>query len=148
MNVRNNVDTVMLGLLALLSLAFLTETNYPDTPSSAQSILVTTLLLGVPHMVLILYICYVLAKKANITQCLKRKYESLKRCVLAVWCTNQAEGDMEAESDSDPLPDRLVNPEEYEPVTPATVEDTENRELVNEIPRTLTPVYTYGSICN
>ena len=148
LNVRNNVDTVMLGLLALLSLAFLTETNYPDTDSSAQSILVTTLLLGVPHMVLILYICYVLAKKANITQCLKRKYESLKRCLLAVWCTNQAEGDVEAESDSDSLPDRLVNPEEYEPVTPATVEDTENKELVNEIPRTLTPVYTYGSICN
>ena len=150
-NVRNNVDTVMLGLLALLSLAFLTETNYPDTDSSAQSILVTTLLLGVPHMVLILYICYVLAKKANITQCLKRKYESLKRCLLAVWCTSQAEADVEAESDSDSLPDRLVNPEEYEPVTLAIAEDnaadpTENKETVIEQPRRLTPVYTYGSI--
>ena len=148
-NLRNNVDTLMLGLLALLSLAFLTETNYPGTVSSAQSILLTTLLLGVPHLILILYICNVLAKKASITQYLTRKYDSLKRRVLAVCCTSQAEADVDAESDTGSLPDRLVNPGEYEPVTPTTGEHTvaeESKEIVSEKPRRLTPVYTYGSI--
>ena len=148
-NLRNNVDTVMLGVLALLSLGFLTETNYPGTVSSTKSILLTTLLLGIPHMVLILYICYVLAKKANITRCLTRKYDSLKRRVLAVCCTSQAEAEVDVESDTGSLPDRLVNPGEYEPVPPTTEEHTaaeENKETVSETPRRLTPVYTYGSI--
>ena len=60
-NFRNNVDIFMLGLLAL-SLTFLTETNYPGSNSSTSSLLLTTLLLSVPHMVLIFYICYMLSK--------------------------------------------------------------------------------------
>ena len=69
-------------------------------------------------MVLILYICYVLAKKAGITQCLKRKYEQLeKMCWQVARHTSQAEADVEAaESDTGSLPDRLINPERYEPV--------------------------------
>ena len=76
------------------------------------------ILLGVPHMVLIFYICYVLAKKAGITQCLKRKYRTVKVCLLAAIHTGQAGADEEAESDNS-LPDRLINPEEYEPLLPA-----------------------------
>ena len=58
---------------------------------------------------------------------------------------------MRAESDTDSLPDRMIKPEEYEPVLPTTeehtaAESTENKELVSEEPRRLTPVYTYGSI--
>ena len=90
-----------------------------------------------------------LAKKASITQYLTRKYDSLKRRVLAVCCTSQAEADVDAESDTGSLPDRLVNPGEYEPVTPTTGEHTvaeESKEIVSEKPRRLTPVYTYGSI--
>ena len=138
----------MLGLLALLSLAFLTETNYPGTQSSALSILLTTLLLIVLHLVLIIYICYVFARKANITQYLTRKYDSLKRHVLAVWCISQVEADAEAESDTDSLPDRLVNPEEYELLLPSTEEHAAAEEavMISETPRRLTPVYTYGSI--
>ena len=41
--------------------------------------------------------------------------------------------------------DRLINPEEYEPVLPTTEEHTA-AEPVNEDPRKLSPVYTYGSI--
>ena len=84
--------------------------------------LAVTLLLLVPHMVLIFYVCYVLAKKAGITQCLKRKYETLKRCVQSLGHTGQAEADVEAESDTDSLPDRLINPGEYEPLLPTTEE--------------------------
>ena len=86
------------------------------------------------------------AKKANITQYLTRKYDSLKRHVLAVWCISQVEADAEAESDTGSLPDRLVNPGEYEPMTPSRKENTAAEEAVSETPRRLTPVYTYGSI--
>ena len=102
-------------------------------------------------MILIFYICLKLAKKTGITQCLKRKYKTLKRCVQATKPTSEAEADVEAESDTDSLPDQLINLGEYEPVLPTTeehtaAEHTENEEQVNEEPRRLTPVYTYGSI--
>ena len=65
--------------------------------------------------------------------------------------TNQAETAVEAESDTGSLPDRLMNPEEYEPVLILTTEEytvaesTESEPVIEE-PRRLTPVYTYGSI--
>ena len=64
--------------------------------------------------------------------------------------TSEAKADVEAESDTGSLPDRLINPGEYEPMLTTTEEHTnaeltENKEPVNEEPR-LTPVYTYGSI--
>ena len=50
---------------------------------------------------------------------------------------------MEVESDTESLPDRLMNPGEYEPMLPTT----EHAEHVttNEDPRRPTPLYTYGS---
>ena len=91
---------------------------------------------------------HVFAKKAGITQFLKRKYKALKRCMQSL---THKYADVEAESDSESLPDRLINPEEYEPVLPNTeehtvAEHTENKELINADPRKLTAVYTYGSI--
>ena len=65
--------------------------------------------------------------------------------------TSEVEEDVETESDSGSLPDRLINPGEYEPVLPTTEEHpaaelTEDKNQVNEEPRKLIPVYTYGSI--
>ena len=52
-------------------------------------------------------------------------------------------------SDIDTLPDRLVNPSEYEPLLHSAdrhmTESTEGKELANETQRRLTPVYTHGS---
>ena len=64
---------------------------------------------------------------------------------------SKAEADVEAESDTGSLPDQLINPGEYEPVLPTTEEHTaaeltEDKEPVNEEPRRLISVYTYGSI--
>ena len=61
---------------------------------------------------------------------------------------NQAETDVKAD---DSLPDQLINPEEYEPVVLTTEEHRaaqppENKQPVNDDPRKLTPVCTYGSI--
>ena len=64
-------------------------------------------------MILIFYIC-----KIGIIQCLKRKYETMKICVQATRPTSEAEADVEAESDTGSLPDRLINPGEYEPLLP------------------------------
>ena len=91
-------------------------------------------------------------KKAGIIQCLKRKYETLKARVQATRHASQAVMDMEAESDTGSLPDRLINPEEYEPVLLTTEEHTVAEATESIEPggskerRMLTPVYTYGSI--
>ena len=92
-----------------------------------------------------------LAKKAGITQCLKGKYNSLKARVQATIHTRQAEDNMDAGSDTDSLPDRVINPGEYEQLSltanrHTAAEPTDNRMPANEEPRCLTPVYTYGSI--
>ena len=103
LNFMNNVDIIALFLLEIFSLAISNLTYY------SWIILGLTLLLLVPHFVLICYVCYALAKKGVITHCLKRKYD---RCVQANRHTNQAETDVETESDCGLLPDRLINPEE------------------------------------
>ena len=140
---RNFIDILILFLLEIASLVF----SIPRT----RNVLISTLLLGIPHMVLIFYICYVLARKAGITQCLKRKYRTVKTCLLAAIHTGQAGADVEAESDTDSLPDRLINPEQYEPLLPTRVEHTavdptKDRQPVDEEQRRMTPVHTYGSI--
>ena len=64
--------------------------------------------------------------------------------------TSEAEEDVEAESDTGSLPDRLINPGEYEPVLPTTEEHTaaeltEDKSQVHEERRRLMPLYTFGS---
>lgn len=63
--------------------------------------------------------------------------------------TSEAE-DVETESETDSLPDQLINPGEYQPVLPTTEEHTaaeltEDKEQVNEEQKRLISVYTYGS---
>ena len=147
-NFRNNGDFMILALLSIMSAHIFVALYHAKIAAFQYGALVLTLVLSVPHMVLIFYICYVLAKKASITQCLKLQYEKVKRCMVANRSSRQAEADVEAESHTGSLPDRLINPEEYPPVLPITEEHrtAENKELVNKEPRILTPVYTYGSI--
>ena len=77
LNHMTNVDILILFLVEMLSVV---------TSNSAPShftylILASVLVLGIPHMVLLLYICCELAKKAGITEYLRRKYKLSKRCV-------------------------------------------------------------------
>ena len=143
----NNVDIGILFLLEILIFG----TSSSASPLLAYFILGITLLLLIPHMILIFYICHKLANKIGITQCLERKYKTLKRCVQATRPTSEAEADVEAEFHTGSLPDRLINPGEYEPVLPIIEEHTaaelsEDKEAVNEELRRLIPVYNYGSI--
>ena len=89
----------------------------------------------------IVILAFHLANVTGITQYLERK------CVV-VTIRNQAKAEVEP-LDNESLPDRLINPEEYElPVhTPQqqaiTVTDLGDNEAQR---RLITPVYTYGSI--
>ena len=148
LNFMNNVDIAILFLLEILTFAAIN--SVPDF--LAYFILVSTLLLGVPHMVLIFYLCCKLAKITRIPQTLKMKYKTLKRCALAIVCTSQADTDVDAESDAaDFLPDQLINREEYEPVLPirehvaAKPSCIEDDKPFHEDPRKMIPVYAYGS---
>ena len=110
LNMRNNVDFLILVLLETMSFELFAGAYHIAPSNFTYYILATVLLLSVPHMVLILYVCYVLA---GITQWLKTKYEKFKRCMQAIRLTAEPEADVEAGSDHDSLPDRLINPEEY-----------------------------------
>ena len=141
LNFMNNVDIVILFLLEILILV----TSSSPSPYITHLILASTLLLLVPHMILIFYICHKFAKKIGITQCLERMYQTLKRCVQATRHTSEVGEDVEAESDTGSLPDRLINPGEYEPLLPTTekhitAEPTEDKKQVHEELR------MYGSI--
>ena len=75
------------------------------------------------------------------------QYMKNKCAAVAIRNVHQAETEVEPQ-DNDSLPDRLLNPGQYEPPfhTPqqnAAAEPTENEGLVQ---KELTPVYTYGSI--
>ena len=77
-NLKNNVDFLILILLEIVSLVFLTAIYHPATGMFTLCTVIALLLIGVPHLVLVFYICYKFAKKAGITQFLKRKYQTLK----------------------------------------------------------------------
>ena len=136
-------------MLGVFSEMLLVATFHPATKAPfVYYALGAGLVLCIPHIVLVFYICYLLATKAGNTQCLRRKYKTLKSCVWTSKHESQAEAGVEADGT---LPDWLIDPEEYEPVPSATIEHTateptESKEQVNEDPRRLIPAYTYGSI--
>ena len=79
LNSSNNVNNFILVLIALWSLALLAATYHSATHIFTYSILISALLISIPHLVLIFYICYTLAKKAGIAPCcLKKPYQTLK----------------------------------------------------------------------
>ena len=66
-NVRNNVDILILLLLEGLSFAFYTVMYHPTSKTSRRAVMISTVLIAVPHMVLILYICNTLAMQKDRT---------------------------------------------------------------------------------
>ena len=82
-----------------------------------------------------------LADVTGLTQCLIRKYRNLNGHNRHL---GQAEAQVESESDTDSLPDRLVNPNGYEALS-ATSPEHGAAEPIEEDRRRLITVYTYGS---
>ena len=64
--------------------------------------------------------------------------------------SSRAEAEVESECDTDPLPDRLINPNKYERLSHTAQEhrvaEPISIEAVSEERRRQIPVYTYGSI--
>ena len=74
----------------------------------------STLQLLLPHTILLIFhICRKLEKKIGITQCLKIMYKTMKNMYTDDRLPSEAEVDVVADSDTDSLPDRLINPGEY-----------------------------------
>ena len=69
----------MLTLLAVLSLIFPTTLHNLKASNITDGVLILTLMLGVPHMVLMFFLCYKLAKITGLIHCLNRKYTVLKK---------------------------------------------------------------------
>ena len=93
------------------------------------------------------FVCILAFRLANvtgITQYLNRKCPVLKNAIQ-----NPQEAEPELRSPTDSLPDRLINPEEYQQPfhTPQRHASAELTEGANEMQRRLiTPVYTYSSV--
>ena len=100
-------------------------------------------LVGLPHAVLLSYICYKLAEKAGLIFYLKTKYHVLKQLIATVRHASH-QVDIEEGFDNDPFPDRLQNPENYGPDAQehTNSEPMQSTESTRE-PIRLTPVYTY-----
>jgi len=106
----NNVDNLILTLLCslLLLLYFLLYVSNKGDMNIFIPMLV--LLLSVPHITPMFYICYKLAGKTGIiTRC-------LKACILTTRQICQANANVESTPDTDSMSDWIINPGEYEPL--------------------------------
>ena len=113
-NYFNAIDSIILAMLGLLSMVCQFVLYLPNQKYAHVIAVCGLLTAGIPHATLGLYILYIVVKKIKIAQCAKKKFQ----CLLTVLCWNEhtlAETDNGVGS----LPDRLVNPNEYERLIPA-----------------------------
>ena len=118
-NYFNAIDSIILAMLALQSLIGQFILYLPNQRYSHIIGRLGLLILGIPHATLVLYTLYIILKKISSLQYLKQKCQ----CLLSMDCWKK-HSLTEASSgcgglDTDSLPDRLVNPDEYEPLIPA-----------------------------
>ena len=141
---RNIVDCLILTVLVLLFLVFIPVLHFQQT--NVKNFIISIVLVGLPHAVLLSYICYKLAEKAGLVCYLKTKYHVLKQLITAVrHASHQAHA--EEGPENDPFPDRLQNPEKYVPYAQehTTTEPMQSTESARE-PRRPNHVCKYGSI--
>jgi len=118
-NYFNAIDSIILAMLALQSLIGQFILYLPNQRYSHIIGRLGLLILGIPHATLVLYTLYIILKKISSFHYLKQKCQ----CLLSMVCWKK-HSLAEASSgcgglDTDSLPDRLVNPDEYEPLIPA-----------------------------
>ena len=143
-NYRNIVDCLILTVLVLLFLIFIPALHFQHT--NVKNFIIAMVLVGLPHAVLLSYICYKLAEKAGLVCYLKTKYHVLKQLITTVrHASHQAHA--EEGPENDPFPDRLQNPEKYVPYAQehTTTEPMQSTESTRE-PRRPNHVCKYGSI--
>ena len=130
----------------VLNLIILVGATYYVKLSGGNQLAVGCTSVSIAFATFIGILVFQLANVTGLTQYLKRK-----SAAVVVRNGDQAAANVEPQ-DNDSLPDRLINPREYEPPfhtqqRHATVEPiAEEKDLVGEAQRKLIPVYTYGSI--
>ena len=103
MNVMDGLLLVAMGFLTLLIVTFLYI-----LPSSNETLhLIFVIACGFPQLVLLLSVTYSLLKGKRIAKYIAGKVRDLMKQT----CTQQQNED--ELSDDDPLPDRLINPNQY-----------------------------------
>jgi len=140
MDHSNTFDSLLLALLSIQALLNLLV-KYLHRYNNLIGLTVL-LIMGIPHAALTLYILYIISKKIQILQYLKRKCQCLSSAVH--WDKHSLNA-ANNELDTDSLPDRLVNPDEYEPLIPA-VNHSEHQSESHTVQARVTPMNTYGFI--
>ena len=125
------------GLFALNLIVLVGATSYVKRAGGNQ-LAVGYTSVSIAFATFIGILVYHLAKVTGIIQCLRKK-------CTAVTIRNGHQVEVEVNPSDDFLPDRLINPGEYEPPfhTPNATAELTEEELEQ---RRLIPVYTYGSI--
>ena len=136
---RNWCLDALEGSFSLNLIILATSTMYINHSKGDQLAVVYTSV-SIAFATFIGILTFQLAKVTGIVQYMK-KCAALKKCVIR----------REMESDTDSLPDRLINVSEYEPVPQITQEHTAAKPTgsdmsLNKKPKRLIPVYTYSSL--
>ena len=140
---RNSCLDALECSFALNLITLVGATSYVNQPQGNQLIVGYTSV-SIAFATFTCIVAFQLANVTGITRYLNRKCQVLKNAIQ-----NPQEGEPELRSPTDSLPDRLINPEEYEqpfhtPQQHASAEPTEGAN--GEQRKPMTPVYTYGSI--
>ena len=136
MNVLDGLLLALMGFLALLLVTFL----YILPSSNKTLLLIIVISSGLPQLVLLLSVTYRQLKGKQIAKYISGKVHN----VIKQICTrNQGENQL---SDADPLPHRLVSPNQYNKSLLSESEQTHANSESLSVGGQLTPVYTYGSV--
>ena len=143
-NYFNAIDSIILAMLALQSLICQFVLYLPKQRHSHAIGTIGLLIMGIPHAALVLYILYIIFKKIGRLQHLKANCQ----CLLSMACLKKhslAEvSNGYGGQDADSLPDRLVNPQEYEPLIPAVSQRAgDNVQIAAEA--RVSPMNSYGT---
>ena len=126
-----------------LNLIILVAATYHINHSKQNQLVVGYTSVSIAFATFIGTIVFQLANVTGTTQYIKRKYIALK---VAIQNLEPAEAEVRSLTGS--LPDRLINPDNYEPpFYMPQGHTTAERTRVNEVQRRpMSPVYTYGTI--
>ena len=144
-NYFNTIDSILLGILGFLFLIYQFVLYLPDQKGSHTARVIGVLLVGFPHAALVLYVLYVILKKTKTLQYLKRKYQCLLSVISLKKHSFAGANNDDGGHDTDSLPDRLVNPDEYEPLIP-TVNQRGTDSDSDAVQARVTPMNTYGIV--
>ena len=135
MNVMDSLLLALLGFLILLIVAiqFL-------LPSANEALILISVIGGLPQVVLLLSVSYRQLKGKRIVRFIASKVSTLLK---QIHTRNQAE---DGPSDANPLPHRLINPNQYNRSLLSVSEQTHANSETLSVPGQVPPVYTYGSI--